>query len=456
MLRIHARHLTLFLISAGVFVTGANAQDIFTVDVTESGGPLSLSAGGSSLPDLVSDLADQSGAFDDFDGLAFSAMLDYGEIADAISVTFDPTGGSLGGNLFTIDNLEGFGGPIVFDEADGDLGNQLEDFFLQDNPDAIGQFLSAIAEQSLLAITDGNPASATARSADYRFERFGLGRDLTLNPGMLASRFPNSGLVTPADPGDVDGDLESAPTGNPFSGFGRSGSERFGGKRIFGRIDLSYEDIEVGDFEGFAASLATSTEFVIIDRLSLVIGGRFTYQAIEDADSFQSGLHVDVPIRMIEPLSPDGGFFWDITPGASLDSVASIDLAAGGTLYSFGTTTRVGYQTPKFSITGAAQYTVHESITLKFDDYEFDPNVSQQIGKVGIRAAFRPVADFEIDGGVTYTDFIEDAAVDDYVSPMAGVSFASGNGFNIRGGWQGDFADDFTRHTLSLFIHLPF
>ena len=65
MSRTHARDLILSTLVAGAVTAPAGAQDIFSVSVLESGGPLSLNAGGSSLPDLVSDLADQTGAFND-------------------------------------------------------------------------------------------------------------------------------------------------------------------------------------------------------------------------------------------------------------------------------------------------------------------------------------------------------------------------------------------------------
>ena len=169
------------LVSLAALGAHAQSDELFVFDLAESGNPSNtLTVGGSTLPDLAQDLADTEGAFASFDGVAFDAMLQYAGVAGALDISYDPTGGMGGGALLTINNIEGYDGPpIVLDEADGDLGDQLEDFFLKDNPDIIKDFLGAIAEQSVVAVTDGNPLASTARSAKYRFDRFGLFADVS-------------------------------------------------------------------------------------------------------------------------------------------------------------------------------------------------------------------------------------------------------------------------------------
>ena len=172
----------LILLAAAAALPGAalaQSDELFVFDLTETGNPgNTLIVGGSTLPDLAEDLADTEGDFASFDGVTFDAMLRYAGVDGAIDINYDPSGGAGGGAVLTINSIAGYDGPpIVLDEADGDLGDQLQDFFLKDNPDIIKDFLSAIAETSPVSITDGNPLASTARSARYRFDRFGLYAD---------------------------------------------------------------------------------------------------------------------------------------------------------------------------------------------------------------------------------------------------------------------------------------
>jgi len=425
----------------------AQSGDLFVFEISETGNPSnSLIVGGSVLPDLAQDLADTQGDFASFDGVPFDAMIRYAGVNDAVGITYDPTGGSGGGELVTITTLAGYSGPpIVFDAANGDLGDQLQDFFLKNNPDTIKDFLSAISALSPVAVTDGNPLASTARSAKYRFDRFGLFVDLT-PAGAQIER-----LFTPDDTDPAAG--ESAPD-SPTSTAG-SVNAKHGAWNS--RIDFFGQAIETDDFSGSSFDLTLSNELRFSDRVALVVGLPLAYHTIEDADVFNAGLHVDLPINLLlVEEDADAGLSWQVTPGGSVDGVGSYDFAAGGVLYTLGLTSSIRYDIGQLSLIAAQQYTFHKSINIDSGDYAFDPGVDQQILKLGGKLVYRFEGGAAIYGGATWTDFLEDSAIDTYTSPVAGIMWQSHSGFNIAAGYEGDFGDGYTSHGGRLSIQFPF
>ncbi len=452
---------------AALFTLSGHAQsnDLFAFTLEEVGNPGNmLTVGGSNLPDLLVDFADQQNAFAPFDGVAFDASVTYGGIDDALSVTYDPAGGGSGGGLLTINSLLGSNETFVFDEADGDLGEQLEDFFLRDNPDTIESFLAAAAQQSFVAVTDGNPLASTARSARFSFMRFGLFADTTptdrelnrvyadpFGPGRDEPGEP----VEPAPDPAFDPSLDDGASPSLFQSTGGTTFRDYGGIRT--RLNFRGQVFEADGFEGSAFDLALGTEVRFHDRFSAVLSVPLGYHEVEGADIFNGGLSLGLPIRVVLPDEDDTvGVKWQVTPIAAADTVVSVDFAAGGILYSYGINNLVEFVVGSVSIAGVAQYTVHESLTLSVDEYEFNPGVEQQILKLGGKIDWDIGDNFSVYGGGAWTDLLEDAAVDHYTTALAGASLRASNGFAFVVGYEGDFGDEFEAHGGSASIQLPF
>lgn len=223
------------------------------------------------------------------------------------------------------------------------------------------------------------------------------------------------------------------------------------------RVDFLGQVVEAGDFSGSNFDLTFSTEMRITERFGLVFGLPIGYHSIENADVFNVGLHLDAPMNlMIVDPDAEKGFSWTVTPGVSAEAVLSYDYAAGGTLYSFGLTNAFRYDYDKWTFIAAQQYTVHESTKLDVDDYSIDPGISQTILKLGGKVLFRMNRGAAIYAGATWTDFLEDAAVDNYTSPVAGFAWQFHNGANITLGYEGDFGEDYEAHGGRLTFQLPF
>ncbi|MEM8756540.1 MAG: hypothetical protein AAGF47_02005 [Planctomycetota bacterium] len=456
----------------------AQSDELFQIVVTEQGNPGNqIFVGGSSLPDLVNDLGDTTGEFESFDGLAFDATLDYGGVESAIDISFDPAGGSTGGDLLVINNLLGFsGGPITFDSADGEIGDQLEDFFLGDGEDgiedAVEQFLAAIAEQSLVAATDGNPLASTARTARSSFMRFGLFSDVTPTDRELwrihSDRTnPTNGQNEPLgdepafdsgfDPGFDPGfdEIDDGASPSLFSATQGAAERRYGFARV--RADFRGQSVDADGFEGPAFDLNLSGEIRFHSRVSAVIGIPLAFHSVGDGDVYNAGLVLGLPIRLLIPDKHETvGVKWQVTPFGGVDALFSYDLASAGLLYNLGLNNVIAFDYGPVSLVTSQQYTFHQSITLEADDFSIDPSVDQQILKLGGKLQYSVSDNFYIYGGGIWTDFVEDAAIDNYATALAGLGLRASNGFNFVIGYEGDFGDDYEAHGGSVTLQLPF
>jgi hypothetical protein len=161
-----------------------------------------------------------------------------------------------------------------------------------------------------------------------------------------------------------------------------------------------------------------------------------SYHEVEGADVINAGLHLDVPIAIILPEGPDG-FTWQLTPGALAAGAASIDMVAGGTLWGVGATSLLAYDYRGWSFAFATQYTHFESVELTVDEYEFDPDLSQDVLINGAKVTAPLGERGYAYGGVAHTMFLDEAAVDEYLTPMVGLGYRSGGGFDLRIGYCG-------------------
>ena len=110
----------------------------------------------------------------------------------------------------------------------------------------------------------------------------------------------------------------------------------------------------------------------------------------------------------------------------------------------------------KVRVSFSSQYSIHEGITMRYEDFEFDPVVSQQIWKNGIKTTLNVGAIIYVYATVTYTQFLKDAAVDTYWTPGAGFGFRSPNGFNLTFGYSGDFDDGYRSDQVRFTVQLPY
>lgn len=462
-------------VGMGCLTPAAHGDDLFRVMVNPDDPMVgSLIVGGSSVPDLVEDLLDTQGAFDRFNGEDFSASLRYAGVDDAINFTLSDNG-----DRATLQFLGRDGAPLVFmTDATGDVEDQIVDFLEKEGSATVADFLKEINKRSLVAVTDGNPQSTTATMGAYKYNRFGKHQDLTrlerriMRGEVLETARPSPGVFR-ARGQEQDGGMQAVGDTTGFNqDEGLSGSDSLGEGAPVGAAHVQWfkpgsdsglrfrfdAQAGVSDANGLGTTfvnLSGSAEYRVNRFWGVALSVPISYYDVEGADVITLGAHLDVPIRLIQ--QDDGkGFTFQVAPGALIAGSGSYEMVSGGLFWGVGGTALASYEIEDWLFSGAATYTHFDSISLQVSEFEFDPDLTQDFIRLGGKASYHIGDNAYVFLGASYSDFLDDAAVDNYYSPTAGVGFRTGGGFNVRLAYEGDFGDDYEAHKVQLGVQLPF
>ena len=413
----------------------AHAEDLIQISASNPNQTVTVS--GNSLPDFLNDIADVTGQFAVFSGQAFTAMVNYAGVSDAVTVEYDPNGGGPGVDTIRVTSLLGSdfstANPLVFSEANGDLGTQVTDYFLKDAPDVIAGFQQALATETPVGVVSGNPASAAARQLGYRERRFGIGRITFRSDKDPKASARARELILSLDDPPKDAEAESAE--DKGSGIGWTAA-----------FSATGRSISSGDYTGAAATLEPSIAIDFGDAASLVLGFPMGYTYWQGSHSGSVGLQLDLPISLIhhrgdtsaDSFSPD--VRWVVVPGGGVIGAFSYDLAQGGLLWDVGVTNLIEVYDENISLAFTQQYMHLGSIRLEYKDYIVDYGTSQDAVQVGARIAYRIVDNFSVYAGTTWTTFLDGKSyVKDWFGPMAGVAWTFPNFGIISIGFEGEF-----------------
>jgi hypothetical protein len=383
------------MILAGAGVAGAT--DLFGVEATYSGGTITQTA--SSLPDLVEALVNNEDAFAPLAGNDFSGSLTYYGIPGAVTVDVQ------GETQLTITSpLTGLNRTFTGTDR-SDLQDQLEDWLLKDGSTEVAKLIQAAAEQSAAAITDGNPSSATARMADRAFGAFGL--------------FPAARAMRGSQPGG-------------YAAFWFL-TRRSKADTAVGTVDSADYEINIPWWLNFGP------------HFSLIGNTSGQYMDTEGTAIYGAGADLGLGIRPIVRYE-GSSLGWQITPFAGLTGIGTYDGATGGLLNQFGVTSRLEFQLPRgILLIVANQYSHFNSLKLKIEDVQIDPQVEQDVLKNGLMVDI-PVwtgKPLYVNGFAVDTRFLQDAAVDNYQTLGAGLSLR-GDRMSLNGYVSRDFASDYS------------
>jgi len=376
-------------------LAGPARGDVLNVAV--NGTSNSANVSGSSLPDLVDDLIKSEGKFKEFDGQAYNASLKYGDVNNAITLDANAAGTDVTLRIPSTGLVKRFTGSSADDVQD-----QIKDFLLKDGSKEYAKFIEEINKQSLLGVVDGNPRATTAMFSDHAYRTFGLNR-VPPQYGQGMSNVASNFRV----------DFEGGVTDN--------------------------DEANETYFNG-AIGTAIAGENIGVTFTTLL-----NYRDVDGSSLFSAGFELGVPIAII-PSKGAHGLSWQVTPVGTIGGGASYDLAAGGTMWGLGVTSALSYQAGPLVFTLANQYTHYEGFSMDIGEYEFDTNVSQNLIKNGVGVAwlFGPVA--YLDGSLSITNFLDDAAIDQYWTPSVGFGLKFGHASGIHFAYKGDFADDYRSH----------
>jgi hypothetical protein len=389
------------------FAGSLAAADPFSVTVSSHGmhGPDSLTVGSSSFLDLIDDLVNARAEFTVFDGMEYNATLDYLGVGDAMNFFLNGSGTEAFLEIPSLGFSESF-----FGGSREEVYDQIEDWFKKDGADVYADFLKSIAKESAASVTDGNPTAATAAAAQSSFETLGWTpiEDLLTEPGAAS---PN------------------------YSGFG---------------LGFNSGRFKAGNLRGSKSDLALPFKFRLSDRLSLAGSIPVQWIDLEGAKVYGVGAHLALPYRM-RMMSKEEPMNWRLTPMIGMTLRASGDLASGAALFQYGLINSIDYRiNSKWIICIVNQLSGYQSLTVTYDDYEFDPDITQIILKNGVRGVTKVSDRWILDAYLVDTRFLESAAVKQFWTIGGSAMFKLTKTRNLQFGANYDTGDDFSAWSVGL------
>jgi hypothetical protein len=407
--------LKLSLVSLTCSCAFAASKPAFSIvaETTDGPPPVTVTATGHRIFDFVDSLVNTKAQFQQLDNRAFTASLTYLGVPNAIQVNGNRDGTRVSVNLTPTNFNRTFEGPTR-----SDVERQLEDFLKGDGGSAIADFLKAIAESSPIAITDGNPTSGTALAASSTFESQGF----TSSEEMQQADASESGAAAPA-------------------------KSKFGGIAV----GMNFGVFDAAGFEGVVYDISGTLLDFGGERVRMVVPINFNFVQLDGGgDIGGAGISFCFPIRL-KLMGRDQPWNWRVTPLAGASLRGSVDLGGLSPLWQVGFVNTVDYRINKKLVVSAVnQITMHRSVKIAYDDLNFDPNVDQQILKNGVRFSTPFSRRVIADAFVVHTNFLKDAAVDQFWSVGANFSFRVAQKWSLVLGGNYDTGDNFKAYSLGL------
>ncbi len=386
----------------------------FLITAQSTSGPAqTINVTGSSLPDLVSNLIKDQAQFSTLQNQALSATVKYGGVSNAI--TFSKNAGSTSATI----RLPGIGFTKTFTAKNqDDLEHQIKDFARKNGADIYGNFLRSINASSDIGVSDGNPLAATALLARQSYTQFGI---------QPTPWRPNEGVPDP---------LDEVATPNM-------------------RLDFNggYSHSDTGSSYFISGAFSAGARFS--DRVGLVFTTPFTYRNVQGADVYNLGEEISLPLLLVQPRGRVNAS-WLLTPTFFAGAAGSVDLASGGTFLGGGLTSSFSFSAGGFLFTIADQADYFRGFPIHIGQYKFKTNLDQEMLKNGGKISKFFGNNLFIDAGLTYSNFLERAAVKEFWSPEAGLGFRFGPNSGCRIGYAGDFGHDFIVHGGEIQFYLNY
>ncbi len=414
------------LAATGFCAPWAAAQDLFSV--TATGGGSTVTASDENLLDLLEDAIETQGAFNPLVGSDITAVLRYADVENAIVVTLNAaeTQATL--------SFPGTGFSQVFNGSDADdLENEIERFIEEDGGQAFAEFLADLNQRSLLAVLDGNPFSTTALTNEHLFDLYGLGLSgPRLGAGPLGGGGGGSGSEQPLDAGYVVYDYDGARTEVDQD----TGTYTTNYEQAWFSVTPRISSLDAAGFDGVSASLGLAAGWWFTDWIGISVGGDVSTNDFDGTTTFHSSFHLALPIQPIDTFDEQGfGFALGVTPFVLSGVGGSVEAAAGGAFNGYGGALNATVGLGHVQFRGAAQIIEFNDQDLDFGDFEFETELNQSAVTVGgnLRVYLDgPNGHWWVDGGLTYVEYLDDAAVSDWLRPEVGVGWRWGGNSRVR------------------------
>jgi hypothetical protein len=403
----------LVAVAAAAPMFAADVVQVFSESsLTPTGAAIrSVTVGGSSIPDLVEDLVKRQGQFAQFgsDPFVFAGLSALG-VDHVLLLDVQDNGGPVTVRLRS--PLTGLDHTITGANR-AEAESNTKDYLKKEGADELAKILKALGKTSPISVTTGNPNSSAALTAQGVFDQYGFIE------------------------GRTNAELEET----------EDGAEPVYEVALRGDIGL----IEAKGFKAQSYSLPIAFSIIERERWALRMQLPINYTEIEGAEIFRFGANLALPIMVVgttkEHKTP---WYWQLTPSGGSQATASFDLVAGGLLNNVGLTSALEYNLGtnfhNIRLSMGNQITMIESMELTIGDYSFDPNVSSQIFKNGVKASMPLGRSWLVDLYFIDTRFFGDSTYSDgYETIGASIGYRKGRkGGFYKVGSYANIAKDYT------------
>lgn len=374
--------------------------------VTDSSGVASITATGNNFQNFTDNITEAGGAFQALTGHPYNANVNFLGVPGAMLYSTNSTGTSVTVTLPPINYTQTFTGA-----SRSAVNSEIDNFYEQNGAGIFASFLKAIAQSSPIAITDGNPLSATALAADGVFFSTAMTPADQLADEADGTKPEFSGLAIGFD-------------GGRFTAGGFSGDD----------YDLSFTALNVG----------------LGDRVRLQMPFDFNYLTVDGAQVAGAGLNFVLPIR-VAMMDQNNPVSWTVTPVAGISGRGSIDLAGGAALWDAGLVSTVDYKVnSKLVLCLMDQYTDNKSFTVSYGSYSFNPQVDQGIMKNGVRAVTPLTRRLILDLFAIETNFMNAALVKNFTTLGGSLSLRATKSYNLSLAGNYDTGTSFSSWSVGL------
>ena len=161
-------------------------------------------------------------------------------------------------------------------------------------------------------------------------------------------------------------------------------------------------------------------------RVRLEFSLPLNFTQIEGSDEYRVGAQLGVAVLVVKRTRTQP-WLWQVTPSVGAVVAGSADLVAGGVLASGGVTSYTSYRPNEWEFSMGNHISIHEGVKVSVGDYTFDPDVSQQIVKNGLKAGRSLGKRWYAEVYVVDTEFLKEAFVSRYTTVGAGVGYRGPN-----------------------------
>ena len=429
---------TLLLSTADV-----DAQDLFSITATGNG-VNTITATGSSVIDLSESAIETFDEFSSLSGQNVVATLNYAGAANTARFSINASETQA---VLEFPNI-GFSRTFTGTDAD-DLADQITDFIEEDGSETYARVLEQLNRQTVVAVIDGNPFATTALLARHTFDLYGAGNSGPAWANPYSFRYQ----VAPPTRGPGE-DSYIAEWDDPYvDGYDADDAD----DGFFGWYSISprFSSIEAGPFDGSNAGVDLAGGLNFNETVGIAAGFTLQYVDYEDTEVFHSSGHFALPINLI-PRNRAHPVSWQITPFITSGVGGSVDAAAGGAFFGGGGATNLRFQLgDTTTLTLGGQIVYFDGYDIEYDEYEFNTDLSQSIVSAG--ASFTQLLDgtdghFYVTGGATYFEFLDDAAVQRWITPEIGLGVRFNEHLRMQASYRPTFGDavgdqDYVAHT---------